>query len=149
MFLASSHCCPGRLRSAASSSQEKNKIWRFCHSPVDFRTHSRAYPRLSALTPVPVCVHSRAYPCLSALTPAHSRPLPLTPVHADARISIGEWQKPIRLLIANLIAVIRYARAIIWSCFWLLWISCCSERNFWQAPAYVAPMWTPKHDSNC
>ena len=47
----------------------------FCHSPVDFRAHSRSLP----------------------LTPTHSCSLPLTPVtptHADARISTEEWQKP-------------------------------------------------------
>ena len=38
----------------------------FCHSPVDFRAHSHAYPR----------------------------PLQLTPAWTDARISMGEWQKP-------------------------------------------------------
>ena len=31
----------------------------------------------------------------------------------------------------------------------LLWISCRSARNFLQAPAYVVPMRTPRHDSNC
>ena len=38
----------------------------FCHSPVDFGAYSHAYPRL----------------------------LPLTPAHADAQMSAGEWQKP-------------------------------------------------------
>ena len=38
----------------------------FCHSPDNFRAYSRAYPRS----------------------------LPLTPAHADAQISTGEWQKP-------------------------------------------------------
>ena len=40
-----------------------------CHSPVDFRALSRAYPCSLPLTPA----HSRAYPCSLPLTPAHSR----------------------------------------------------------------------------
>ena len=42
----------------------------FCHSPVNF------------------CAHSRAYPCSLALTPAR----------ADAGISTGEWQQPLDLI---------------------------------------------------
>ena len=62
-----------------------------CHFPVDFRAHSRTYPRSLPLTPAPIRVHSRSLPHLSALTPAHSRTypysLPLTPapIHAHSR----------------------------------------------------------------
>ena len=63
----------------------------FCHSPVDFRAYSRAYPRLlprlSALTPAPI----RAYPRL----------LPHTPAHADAQILTREWQKPRKLYVSQ------------------------------------------------
>ena len=51
----------------ARLSIEEWKIPGFCHSPVDFRAYSRAYPRLP----------------------------PLTPTHADAQISMGESQIPL------------------------------------------------------
>ena len=53
-----------------------------CHSPVDFRAHSRAYPHSLSLTPahsrsLPLTpAHSRSLSCLSELTPAHSCSLP-------------------------------------------------------------------------
>ena len=60
-----------------------------CLSPLT-SAHSRAYPCSLPLTPVPIPAHSRSLPH----TPAHSRSLLLIPAHADARISMGEWQKP-------------------------------------------------------
>ena len=63
------------------------------HSPVDFRAHSRVYPRslprLSALTPASIRAHSRVYPRslprLSTLTPAHSHLLPHVLMHEYRR----------------------------------------------------------------
>ena len=64
----------------------------FCHSPVDFRAHSRTYPHFLPLTPAPIAL-SRSLLHLSAPICTHSRSLPLTPACADARISMREWQK--------------------------------------------------------
>ena len=77
----------------------------FCHSPVDF------------------CAHSYAYPCSLPLTLAQSCSLLLTPACADARISMGEWQKSVSALLLKWLAL--------WICS-LCCILCCTCRHTWQ-----------------
>ena len=52
-----------------------------------------------ALTPTPICAYFRSLPRLSGPIRAYSCLFALTPTHADAQISRGEWQKPAALMI--------------------------------------------------